>query len=303
MPILGFDNLKEMGKYASDIEGQIRLLQARGMKFESLYDIEKAKEVLMDIGYYRLGFYWQPFEVDNHPIFRSGLTFKDVVDLYYLDSDLRELLFKAIKRIEINFRTQLVYQVSNIYASNAHWYVDPEIVLDKFVQNFKKNYYTAQFIRSNKAIKKHHAKYPADRYAPAWKTLEYLTFGSIEILFKSILDEDVKMSIALRYGINRLDIFFNYLNTIVFIRNICAHNEVLFDSNTAQGIKLTSLISISKDDRHSLYGSIQVILYFLGQISHNRKVELEVQMKELLSKYTDHGLIRGVIERRMKIKL
>lgn len=291
-----------MGKYATNIEGQIRLLQAKGMEFEAPYDIEKAKEVLLDIGYYRLGFYGQPFEVDEHHTFRAGVTFKDVVDLYYLDSDLRELLFRAIKRIEINFRTQLVYQVSNIYASNAHWYVDPEIVLEKFVQNFKQNYYTAQFIRSNKAIKKHHTKYPADRYAPAWKTLEYLTFGSIEILFKSILDEEVKLSIALRYGINRLDIFSNYLKTIVFIRNICAHNEVLFDSNTAQGIKLTSLIAISRDDRHSLHGSIQVILYFLGQISRNRKEDLEVQMKELFTKYADNGLIRGVIERQMKIK-
>ena len=292
-----------MGKYAANIEDQIRLLQARGMEFEAPYDIEKAKEILLDIGYYRLGFYWKPFEVDEFHAFRELVTFKDVVELYYLDSDLRELLFKAIKRIEINFRTQLVYQVSNIYSSNAHWYVDPEIVLEKFVQNFKQNYYTAQFIRSNKAIKKHHTKYPADRYAPAWKTLEYLTFGSIEILFKSILDDEVKLSIAREYGINRLDIFGNYLKTVVFIRNICAHNEVLFDSNTAQGIKLTSLISISRDDRHSLYGSIQVILYFLGQISSNRKVDLEVQMKELLNKNADNGLIRDVIEHRMKIKL
>lgn len=28
---------------------------------------EKAKEILLDIGYYRLGFYWNPFEIDeNH---------------------------------------------------------------------------------------------------------------------------------------------------------------------------------------------------------------------------------------------
>ncbi len=300
---LGLNNLIGMGKYATDIEAQIRLLQARGMQFEIPFGIEKAKEILLDIGYYRLGFYWQPFEEDKNHTFRRGVKFQDVVDLYYLDADLREVLFRAIKRIEVNFRTQLVYQVSNNYASNAQWYVDSEIVQEKFVQKFKQNYYTAQFISSNKAIKRHHTKYPADLYAPAWKTLEYLTFGTIELLFKSIRDENVKMAISLRYGINRLDIFSNYLKTIVFIRNICAHNEVLFDSNTAQGIKITPLIPLSNDDRHSLYGSIQVVLYFLGQISRNRKLDLEVQMKNLFSKFVDNAIIRGVIEHDMMIKL
>lgn len=45
-------------KTATSIEEQIELLQNRGMK---VADKEKAKEVLLDIGYYRLGFYWFPY--------------------------------------------------------------------------------------------------------------------------------------------------------------------------------------------------------------------------------------------------
>ena len=46
-------------KQATTIEEQIALLKNRGM---FIGDEEKAKEILMDIGYYRLGFYWFPFE-------------------------------------------------------------------------------------------------------------------------------------------------------------------------------------------------------------------------------------------------
>ena len=48
-----------MGKQALTLDKQIKLLRSRGM---SIADETKAKEVLLDIGYYRLGFYWFPFE-------------------------------------------------------------------------------------------------------------------------------------------------------------------------------------------------------------------------------------------------
>ena len=49
-----------MGEKATTVEKQINLLKDRGM---TITDIEKAKEVLLDIGYYRLGFYWFPYEI------------------------------------------------------------------------------------------------------------------------------------------------------------------------------------------------------------------------------------------------
>ena len=48
-----------MGNIAKNVDEQIDLLQSRGM---IINDIEKAKEVLLDVGYYRLGFYWFPYE-------------------------------------------------------------------------------------------------------------------------------------------------------------------------------------------------------------------------------------------------
>lgn len=44
-----------MAGKATTVEEQIELLRSRGMTIE---DVDKAKEILLDVGYYRLGFYW-----------------------------------------------------------------------------------------------------------------------------------------------------------------------------------------------------------------------------------------------------
>ena len=86
-------------KKATTIEQQISLLQERGMV---IVDIEKAKEYLLDIGYYRLGFYWFPFEktypnltLRNH-YFNAGTTLENAIKLYYFDFDVRNILQKYI---------------------------------------------------------------------------------------------------------------------------------------------------------------------------------------------------------------
>ena len=48
-----------MGQFATTVEEQITLLETRGMLLD--YPMEKVKEILLDVGYYRLGFYWHPF--------------------------------------------------------------------------------------------------------------------------------------------------------------------------------------------------------------------------------------------------
>ena len=48
-----------MEKLATNVDEQIAKLESRGM---SIGDKDKAKECLLDIGYFRLGFYWFPFE-------------------------------------------------------------------------------------------------------------------------------------------------------------------------------------------------------------------------------------------------
>lgn len=77
-------------KKAYTIDQQIARLKSNGMTFD---DEEKAKEILLDVGYYRLGFYSFPYEIKfpclehrDHQL-KPGTTFKSVYDLYEFDTD------------------------------------------------------------------------------------------------------------------------------------------------------------------------------------------------------------------------
>ncbi|WP_046758605.1 Abi family protein [Kordia jejudonensis] len=285
-----------MGKIAISIEDQISKLKDRGMIMD--LDNEKVKEILLDIGYYRLDFYWNPFEIDENHTLKEGTKFSDVVKLYYLDTDLKHILSKAINRIEINFKTQLIYFASMKYNNNPTWFANDKIVAKKYVDNFPK-YYDRKFKSDNKPIKSHHKKYPNEIYAPAWKTLEFLTFGSVITLYISLQNRALKETIANRYNIKSIAVFENFLLTILFIRNICAHSDLLFDSNTPKEIRTTPLIQFNNNNRHCLDSSVKVILFFLKQISTNRHNIIYNEIKELFSQFDSNRVIKDIISNKI----
>jgi len=285
-----------MGQKATNTIEQIKLLETRGMILD--FDENKIKEFLLDIGYYRLGFYWSPFEIDKSHNFKKGTKFSDIIKLYYLDVDLRNILAKYINRIEINFRTKLVYYVSNKYKESPTWFADQAIVNNNIIDNLPK-FYNGKFIKLNKPIKKHHDKYINDKYAPAWKTLEFFTFGTILNIYRNLKDDNIKTRISESFGIKNIRKFINLIETIILIRNICAHGDVLFDFNTPKGISVLPQIDLN-NDRNSIYSCIKVIYYFLGTISDNRKVEMHNRITEIFESFDDNENIKGIIKNSIK---
>lgn len=91
-----------MAKSATTIDHQINLLKSRGL---TVHDGEKAREILLDIGYYRLGFYLFPFE-KTYPELRNrsheyikGASLEDAVNACAHGLVLYDIcLTKRIKR-------------------------------------------------------------------------------------------------------------------------------------------------------------------------------------------------------------
>lgn len=281
-----------MGSIATTVDEQLKILADRGMAFD--YEEAKLREILLDIGYYKLGFYWHHFQKDRNHNFFEGTKISDIIKLYYLDVNLKSVLAKAINRIEVNFKTKLIYFGSNKYRENPFWFCDPALIGDYFTDEFPR-VYTNKFINDNKPIKNHHKKHPKHTYAPAWKTLEFLSLGTIIVLYSCIRDINLKKEIANCFGIKKPQIFENYLKTIVFIRNICAHNDLLYDSNTAKEIETTPMIIFNNNNRHSLDSSIKVILYFLGQVSGNRRNEVQKDIDTIFREHQNNTIISKIL--------
>lgn len=268
-------------KTATTIEEQIELLDSRGMKFANK---GKAKEILLDIGYYRLGFYWFPYEQTypaknnrNHK-FQEGTSFANVVTLYYFDHDLRNIIAPYLYRIEVNFRTFLTYTVSNRYKNNPTWFADPRIMNTDFLNYLPGSYRT---IRKNDAIKHHHAKYMNDIYAPAWKTLEYMTFGDILYLYSCLKDRTLKETISLYYNIKNVEVFESYMGTLRVMRNLCAHGHNIYDLKLQKRIRKGPIAELKGNRLHDLTGGLLVLTYILNSISTNRVQDLHYKLKLL----------------------
>ena len=270
-------------KTATTINEQIQLLHDRGMKF---INIEKAKEILLDIGYYRLGFYWFPYEQTypsknnrNHQ-FKDNTLFENAVTLYYFDHDLRSIIAPYLYRIEINFRTFLIYIVSNRYKKNPTWFADSRIVSNDFVTYLPDCYKT---ICKNEAIKRHHRKYINDIYAPAWKTLEYMTFGDTLYLYSCLKDKELKEKISAHYNIKNTNVFENYMNTLRVIRNLCAHGHNIYDLKLQKRIRKGPIAELEEHRLHDLSGGLLVLTYILNAISTNKVQDLHYKLNRLIS--------------------
>lgn len=269
-----------MGDKATTLDKQLEILQERGMEFSTEAEIDKAKEILMDIGYYRLGFYWYYFQDTETHIFKDKIKLNDIVDLYYFDFDLKMLLLRYIYRIEVHFRTQLVYHASNHYSDNNTWYVDPKIVDNNILKEFNNIYFNLK--TKNKILIKHHNKYTCD-YAPAWKVFEFLTFGQTFKFYSNLKNDELKKTICGVYGFRDISLLNNYFTALINIRNICSHNGILFDYNQPNGIKRIPNLNyrVKTGNTTNLNASIRLLLFILSKISKNRAEQLEIDLKHL----------------------
>ena len=276
-----------MGRKAITLDEQIALLRSRNM---TIGDEDKAKEILFDVGYFRMGFYWFPFET-TYPqkhhrthYFVDGTDFDNAVRLYYFDFNLRNILLKALSRIEIAFRTKVVYIVSNLYKNSPTWFVDTNIVSSTQARSFEKKVYN-QLLEKTPVIALHHRHHINDKYAPAWKTLEFMTLGEVVHLYKSIKDDDLKLQIANEFGVKKLPTFENYLNLIKDLRNTCAHANVLYDFTPEKSIRKGPAMKKGIGENQNLNGALRVVIYMLSQVSENRSKELMSEIDALITKY------------------
>jgi abortive infection bacteriophage resistance protein len=288
-----------MGDKAYSITEQITKLKKLELEL-SYFEEEKLKELLLDIGYYRLGFYSYYYFDNNTNKFFKGIKISDIINLYYLDIDLKYLLLKYINRIEINFRTKLVYYISMKYKDNSRWYVDDTIMDANSIKIFKSSVYTEKFKNDNLTLKKHHNKYPNDEFAPCWKVFEYLTFGAIISILGNIKDQSVKQIIADKYGIKDLNKFFKFLHTVRQVRNICAHSGVLFDYTLPLSVNTVPQIMFNKGDRNSLDASIKVIGFFIQTISENRYKDFKKDIKYFFDERKKDLFLEKIIRDRIK---
>ena len=265
-----------MEKFATNVDEQIAKLESRGM---TISNKDKAKECLLDIGYFRLGFYWFPFEksyprkANRTHEFKEGTCFEYAIRLYYFDYDLRNILLKYINRVEINFRTKLIYHASNRYKQAPFWYQDSKYVNKAFLEDDV----------MEKAMKD-----------ASKEDVIILDMKSHERSISPALKEGpLKCEISNLYGMSSPNNFLSYIDTVRKLRNYCAHGKVLFDKNLPEAISNGPLGYLG-NSKTQLFGAYRVLEYLLGQVSQNRVQDMKQEVKALFDKMPD-DIVKQII--------
>jgi len=273
------------------IQDQINQLKSRGLIIDNE---DFAKEILSNISYYRLVGYWWPMQADKTlHTFKSNSTFENVIAIYNFDRELRILLFDVIERIEIGFRTKLIYHLSH---EISPWWFEDASLFKNAVEHTETLLSIDRELRQTKEvfIKEHYRNYHTDsRRPPAWKTLEVISFGVISKLYgnlkPSVLSKDI---IAKELGTVNHTFLPSWLQTIAQIRNICAHHGRLWNKNLPGRPKLLPrppypwIIDVPDNSEHSmLYVHLCCMKYLLNRINANNN--FKSRLKDLLTKYSN----------------
>ncbi len=266
---------------AINIDEQIEKLKTRGI---TIKDDDEAKNILFDIGYYRLRCYFHHFLIDNEEDerrYKEGTELADAVTLYYFDFDLRMLLIRYLIRIETAIRTFIITEMSYKYKECSIWYINHNIVNKKYADSLIEGKYDEIISRNRTQKKADGRKKRKKKYVPAWQMIEYMTLGELLKLYNNIADPIDRMTISKRFGVDSSKKFSSYMEAIRNLRNECAHGGVLYDLSLSQQVTDGPAGKFPQVSKQKLFAAIKVVVFLLSSISENRKRHMIRQLRDV----------------------
>lgn len=244
-------------KIFKTLDEQIDILKARGLVID---DVEYAKEILFRENYFFVSGYRHLFmRKYNDDQFLKGTRFDELYAAFVFDRKLRNIMFKYILVIENNIKSIISYQMSKKYGYKEKDYLDPK----NFTQDSLKSRQVYDILNKTKRqIRINGKEHTATMhylnnygYIPMWILVKVLSFGIVSELY-SILKLEDQEAIASFYHLDAETLAI-YLSLLANFRNLCAHEEVLYDHRTQKEIpdtKYHELLDIPKEDGEYIYG-------------------------------------------------
>ncbi|MEG1087740.1 MAG: Abi family protein, partial [Cetobacterium sp.] len=277
---------------------QIMLMKGRGVKFNKISELE-AEKIISNINYYKFSGYMKVFEEmpDQYDI-----QFSKFIDLYNFDRKFSRIIFEMIEKVEIAFKTNLAYYISERtkkigplgYLNTLEWKdysfynkrtgqteikKSHEILKDKL--DFKKRIteYTARNTKG--CIESYFEKYKDEHFIPLWILIEVIDFGmSTKMYEESIKNIQDKISKALNIPMNK-DLDF-YLKSLKLIRNVVAHNGILWNFKLISKLNKPLVTQYKDIDDKSIVAVLVVIIEIFKSVDSKYDY---TELRELIISY------------------
>ena len=276
----------EYNKQTLDTPDLLALLKQRGLV---ITNEQEALKTLSIISYFRLACYFRPMEADKQTHkFREGSTLEQVMALYEFDTALRDMVFCAIRQIEVALRTRINHHFSRNHT--PFWFSQVDLAIDGHLFADNLSSVDRELRRSKEEfIKEHFARYDKPTFPPAWKTLETVSFGTLSKLYGNFAEKADKKAVAEDFGLPQHEFLNSWMESLTSLRNFCAHHSRIWNrryalkpqmpKTLAGGDWLTDF-SFPPD---KIYPQLCCIAYWLNAIE--QKNTFVADFKALLTKY------------------
>ncbi len=244
-------------KVFKTLDEQVEILKNKGLVVN---DVEFAKDILLRENYFFISGYRHLFMQNSKDSkFINGATFEELYAMFTFDRNMRNILFKHILIVENNIKSLISYELSKKYGFKEKDYLN----VDNFTQNPMKIRQVHDILdKMRRQIRVNGKQHTATLhylsnygYIPLWILVKVLSFGIVSELYTILKDEDMN-SISNFYGIDSASLSI-YLSVLSNYRNLCAHEDILYEHRTQRSIPDTKYhyqLDIPKVDDEYIWG-------------------------------------------------
>lgn len=230
-------------KQFKTLDEQINLLRSRGV---IITDTEDTKKKLLTNNYYNvINGYKEPFLKDETN-YMDGTTFDEIFALYDFDRALRDIFLKYILKIENTLKTLISYYFSMHHGNDNYLKIDcfenfnSVKVSEKIKLNQIKHIQeliiiiqqkTSTSITTKEYIKHYMLTYG---FVPLWVLINIFSFGDVSKFFE--LMNQKERNLVAKHLNCREDELMQFIKIMNFYRNLCAHDERVYNTKVPKYI-------------------------------------------------------------------
>lgn len=293
-------------KRFKNLDEQVEIFKHKGM---IINDERYVKEILLRENYFFVNGYRHLFlHSEENRTFKEGTTFEEVYSLFLFDRSFRNVFFKYLLVIENNLKSIISYQLSKKYGYKEKEYLkeknftkipEKQAQLNDLLKKMKRQ------IRVNGSQHSATLHYASNYgYIPLWILVKVLSFGIVSEMYQILKPED-QQDIAKIYEID-IDTFTTYLPILANYRNLCAHEDILYENKTQKAIDDTvyhKLLKIPKEDDEYIQGkndlfALMIIMKQMLKQDEFKNLTLELEHHLSTLDYNLHTItIKDVLKR------
>ena len=273
-----------MEKNFKTIDEQLEILKTKGLIIE---DEEETKEILLRENYFFInGYRILLMNSYSDKTFVPGATFRELYSIFLFDRYFRNILFKNMMIIENQLKSVISYQLSKKYGYHDKDYLNPK----NFTQDKTKSRRVRDLIEKMKRqVRVNGAHHMATMhymnnygYIPLWVLVKVLSFGIVCELYTILKPED-QLAVADIFNTTP-EYLENFLPILANYRNLCAHEDVVYEHRTEKTIFNTiyhEKLEIPRMDDEYIYGKNDILALLIILKYLLRKEDFRLLMKEI----------------------